>query len=203
MALTCSLSPYTHTPSELARSLARAPLPKNSRVRSRDSTPGVFYSQGKVWARGGRGRGRGAWAGVGGAALSRPPAVVKGELGGGARTSAEVVKTPASPVETARACWLDVLWPLPGMQGPWALRERTRTVGQEIQPGASPLPPPPSPPLLPTLLPAPQVLTALSWPLLVATYTLGTPLLATACSELWNLSPRVSNSWPPKASCPS
>lgn len=145
MALTCSLSPYTHTPSELARSLARAPLPKNSRVRSRDSTPGVFYSQGKVWARGGRGRGRGAWAGVGGAALSRPPAVVKGELGGGARTSAEVVKTPASPVETARACWLDVLWPLPGMQGPWALRERTRTVGHGDPAWRLPLTPAPIP----------------------------------------------------------
>lgn len=70
----------------------------------------------------------------------------------------------------------------------------------EIQPGASP-----------SLLPTPVIHFAprasgphsalLASP--VATYSLGTPLLATACSELWNLSPGVSNISPLKANCPS
>lgn len=92
MALTCSLSPYTHTPSELARSLARALLPKNSRVpESRERTPRrLLYKRQGVGT-------RGAGAGEGGAAQSRLPAVVKGELGRGAPTSAAGWQNPGEP----------------------------------------------------------------------------------------------------------
>lgn len=61
MALTCSF-PSTHTPSELARSLARALLPQNSPVpESREFSPRrLLYKRQGVGTRGGGGRrGRG------------------------------------------------------------------------------------------------------------------------------------------------
>lgn len=78
------LSPYTHTPLELACSLAAALPAKNSPIpESHKSALGcVLYKRQGV---GTRGEGGG---GEGGAPQSRLPAVVKAELGRGAPTSA-------------------------------------------------------------------------------------------------------------------
>lgn len=148
MALTCSLSlsPYTHTPSELARSLARALLPKNSPVlESHESTPRrILYKRQGVGT-------RRVGAGEGGASQSRLPAVVKGELGRGAPTSAAGWQNPGEPrVVRASVSAGRTLAP-PGQGGPaGAAVAGSHRWPRRWKPGAPPTPAPVTP-----LLPAP------------------------------------------------
>jgi hypothetical protein len=99
-------SPYTHTPSELACSLAATLRAKNSLIPERqESALGcVLYKRQGVGTRGAGGGGRGGAAGEGGAPQSRLPAVVKTELGRGAQTSAAALQKPGSLAKCGRSC---------------------------------------------------------------------------------------------------
>lgn len=177
------LSPYTHTPSELARSLARALLPKNSPVpESREFSPRrILYKRQGVGT-------RGAGAGEGGARTEPPAGCSKRRARQG---RADVSRRLAKPRRAQRRAGkrggrASLYSPAPpGQAGPAG----AAGAGSHRRPPRSKPVAPPSPSRLAPLLPAPVVPAALPGPALVVTYALGTPLLATACTERWNLSP--------------
>lgn len=179
MALTCSLPTPTTPRSSPAPSLALS-FPRTLRSqRAANSARGAFYINRKVWARGGRGPARA------GPARSRLPAVVKGELGRGAPTSASGWQNPGEPSGERASVAVGRPPAPPGQAGPAG----AAGAGSHRRPPRSKPIAPPTPSRLAPLLPAPAVPAALPGPALVVTYTLGTPLLATACTERWNLSP--------------
>lgn len=187
-----ALSAYTHPlgarPFPLALCFKELSVPEAANPRRR-----LLYRPQGTGSRGGAGE-------EARPAQSRRRAVVKDSSAGARRRQPRGGQSPARPAGRPAACRRAS----PGPFG--AGRTRGRRQGglalsaAEISPGPpSPYPGPhyPPPSDLGARLPA-----ALPGPALVTTYTLGTPLLASACTERWNLSSGVSDSSPP-ASCPS
>lgn len=186
IALTCSLPTPTPPPSSRSRSK------ELSGPEAETQHGGAFYIHGKVLARGG------AAAGEGGAAHCRRPAVVKGQLGRGAPTSASGWQNPGKPSrEPASLSGGRPPGPT-GHAGPAGVaRADSHSRPPRLERSATPLLP------LPALLQSLVIPTVLSGPVLLATYTLGTQLVATVYTERWNLSRGVSDSSPPLASSSS